>query len=298
MNSNAFTAADMTTAAASGHRDGYQAGYADAVKAYETGAAQELVVSNNQPETIDNEVCPSHLGNKPAAAQEAVAYLDIGAGGYLDLGSNLPEVQLLALPKGRHALGIIGTYGIDGYAAAPVAAAPAVDVATLRALADRWANDRSYTGSPVDDIRALIEQPTVSTPASSADSAVLTNPYTGQPRDYRDVESDPAGTLIVEPGKPLEAVSTPAAPGIDLIDASPKGGSDGLPMIARSIAEWHEDDGPVTWWAWCGKQWAGEPAWIGSPTDSDWPGYHTHWTAHPSVPATNAMQATSAEVGG
>lgn len=100
--------------------------------------------------------------------------------------------------------------------AAPVAAAPAVDVATLRALADRWANDRSYTGSPVDDIRALIEQPTVSTPASSADSAVLTNPYTGQPRDYRDVESDPAGTLIVEPGKPLEAASTPAAPGIDL----------------------------------------------------------------------------------
>lgn len=58
-----------------------------------------------------------------AAAQEAVAYLDIGAGGYLDLGSNLPEVQLSALPKGRHALGIIGTYGIDGYVAAPVAAA-------------------------------------------------------------------------------------------------------------------------------------------------------------------------------
>ncbi|KRG39125.1 hypothetical protein ARC78_15010 [Stenotrophomonas pictorum JCM 9942] len=100
------------------------------------------------------------------AAQEAVAYLDIGAGGYLDLGSNLPEVQLLALPKGRHALGIIGTYGIDGYAAAPVAAATAVDVATLRALADRWATDRSYTGSPVDDIRALIEKPTMSTPAA------------------------------------------------------------------------------------------------------------------------------------
>lgn len=51
--------------------------------------------------------------------------------------------------------------------AAPVAAAPAadvdvgvdvdVDVAILRALADRWASDRSYTGSPVDDIRALID---------------------------------------------------------------------------------------------------------------------------------------------
>lgn len=34
---NGFTAADMSTAAASGHADGYQAGYADAVKAYEAG---------------------------------------------------------------------------------------------------------------------------------------------------------------------------------------------------------------------------------------------------------------------
>jgi hypothetical protein len=31
---------------------------------------------------------------------------------------------------------------------------------TLRALADRWASDRDYTGSPVDDIRALIDAPT------------------------------------------------------------------------------------------------------------------------------------------
>jgi hypothetical protein len=31
---------------------------------------------------------------------------------------------------------------------------------TLRALADRWASDRDYTGSPVDDIRALIDEPT------------------------------------------------------------------------------------------------------------------------------------------
>ena len=36
-------------------------------------------------------------------------------------------------------------------------------------------------------------------------AALLTNPYTGQPRDYRDVETDPAGVLIVEPGAPLKA---------------------------------------------------------------------------------------------
>jgi len=35
-----------------------------------------------------------------------------------------------------------------------------VSVDTLRALADRWAYDREYTGSPVDDIRALIDAPT------------------------------------------------------------------------------------------------------------------------------------------
>lgn len=50
---------------------------------------------------------------------------------------------------------------------------------------------------------------------------------------------------------------------------------------ARPLSEWHEDDGPVTWWALPVQ----EPAWIGQPTDSDWPGYHTHWTPHPPVPA-------------
>ena len=48
-----------------------------------------------------------------------VAYLDVGAGGYLDLGSELSEDALQQLPKGRHALVIAGTYGIDGYVAAP-----------------------------------------------------------------------------------------------------------------------------------------------------------------------------------
>lgn len=63
------------------------------------------------------------------------------------------------------------------------------------------------------------------------------------------------------------------------------------PLIARPIAEWHEDDGPAMWWAWCGREWAGEPAWCGTPNDSDWPGYHTHWTPHPAWP----MQPTKGE---
>ena len=58
------------------------------------------------------------------------------------------------------------------------------------------------------------------------------------------------------------------------------------PVIARSLPEWHEDDGPVLWWEWCGNDWAGEPAWAGTPLDDDWPGYHTHWTPHPKQPTT------------
>lgn len=40
------------------------------------------------------------------------------------------------------------------------------------------------------------------------------------------------------------------------------------------IDDWHEDDGSVLWWKFPIQ----EPPWCGQPTDSDWPGYHTHWT--------------------
>lgn len=55
-------------------------------------------------------------------AQEPVAYLDIGAGGYMDVGTDLTDEQLAALPKGRHMLAIVGTHGVDGFTAASVAA--------------------------------------------------------------------------------------------------------------------------------------------------------------------------------
>ncbi|WP_312781683.1 hypothetical protein [Acidovorax temperans] len=63
------------------------------------------------------------------------------------------------------------------------------------------------------------------------------------------------------------------------------------PLIARSLAEWHEQDGNVAWWAWNGREWAGEPAWIGTPNCEDWPGYHTHWTPHPEQPVCAALAA-------
>lgn len=51
----------------------------------------------------------------PPSAPMGVAYLDIGAGGYMDLGSELSDEELAKLPYGRHVLGIIGTHGVDGY---------------------------------------------------------------------------------------------------------------------------------------------------------------------------------------
>ena len=60
------------------------------------------------------------------------------------------------------------------------------------------------------------------------------------------------------------------------------------PLIARSRGEWHEDDGPVVWWSWNGHGWAGESPWCGTPLDSDWPGYHTHWT--PAPPALTSAE--------
>lgn len=66
-------------------------------------------------------------GSQPA--QKAVAYLDLGAGGYMDIGTDLNDEQLASLPKGRHMLGIVGTYGVDGYVSAqPAPSVPSPDI--------------------------------------------------------------------------------------------------------------------------------------------------------------------------
>ncbi len=45
----------------------------------------------------------------------------------------------------------------------------------------------------------------------------------------------------------------------------------------KPLAEWHEDMGPMLWW----KFPIDEAPYAGGPNDSDWPGYHTHWTVIP-----------------
>ena len=83
---------------------------------------------------------PMHMGEPAQPAQKAVAYLDLGVGGYMDIGTDLTDEQLASLPKGRHALGIVGTYGVDGYVSAQPGAqaqpAPSVPTALLVAVAD------------------------------------------------------------------------------------------------------------------------------------------------------------------
>ncbi len=57
-----------------------------------------------------------------------------------------------------------------------------------------------------------------------------------------------------------------------------------IPLPAKTLAEWHEDFGPVVWWRFCRDERPDEASWIGTPLDDDWPGYHTHWTPHPPIP--------------
>lgn len=73
-------------------------------------------------------VAAAELALTAQASAEPVAYLDIGAGGYIDIGSDLSDDVLMKLPKGRHMLTIVGTYGIDGYVPVepPRAAGPVV----------------------------------------------------------------------------------------------------------------------------------------------------------------------------
>ena len=51
-------------------------------------------------------------------------------------------------------------------------------------------------------------------------------------------------------------------------------------LVARPLELWNDDDGVVLWWVFPIQ----EPPYVGSPLDSEWPGYCTHWTPLPPFP--------------
>lgn len=48
-------------------------------------------------------------------------------------------------------------------------------------------------------------------------------------------------------------------------------------LVAKPLSKWHEDLGPALWWRFPIQ----EPPYSGTPLDTHWPGYHTHWTPIP-----------------
>lgn len=67
---------------------------------------------------------------------------------------------------------------------------------------------------------------------------------------------------------------------IALARAKAKATEDALDDLHRSRPKsaWGEDIGPVLWWVYPIE----EPPYAGTPLDSGWPGYHTHWTPIPT----------------
>jgi hypothetical protein len=72
-------------------------------------------------------------------------------------------------------------------------------------------------------------------------------------------------------------------PDADTIEHHPEVASAFAAKEAQPLSKWHEDVGNVLWWTFP----VNEPPWCGQPSDSDWPGYHTHWTRLlvPGLPA-------------
>ena len=205
MSSNAFSAADMTTAAASGHRDGYQAGYADAVKAFDAAqpaAAQEVVVWMAEP------VMQSTRSRSRVFCSDKQLAMQWDYSGHPDYG------RMIVTPL----------------YAAPVAAAPACPGCSspllYECIACSVSNYPNTSDSPVDtwfadQLTAMGEViPLASTPAASGIDL-------DQFRESVIQEAARAVELWMKDGISNEAYAESKAKRdrlLALIDASPKGG--------------------------------------------------------------------------
>jgi hypothetical protein len=87
--------------------------------------------------------------------------------------------------------------------------------------------------------------------APQPQAALITNPYTGTPRDYRDVESDPAGVLIQEPGAPLRAAPQPQASlnePFGTAEQLPQASAEDVAMVEAALMRGYRNDEEVDAW--------------------------------------------------
>lgn len=159
------------------------------------------------------------------------------------------------------------------------------DMSKEREAAEKWLRDRygAYRGHFA--WRELEEAFLAGRASLSANA--------GEPVAHLWQHCETGRTRIVMPDMIVDADASWQVVGPLYLGAAPptaqaEGWTKTEPLIARSRGEWHEDDGPVVWWAWNGRGWAGEAPWCGTPLDSDWPGYHTHWTPAPPQPTSSA----------
>lgn len=122
----------------------------------------EPVDESETPREIAEEIV-ALLASTPAPAQQepnAVAYLDIGAGGYMDLGTDMSDEALSLLPKGRHMLVIAGTYGVDGYTAAQHQEQPQQErrPMTEQEFEVLHCKEKGYVTTGLMDIVAMVER--------------------------------------------------------------------------------------------------------------------------------------------
>jgi hypothetical protein len=133
----------------------------------------------------------------------------------------------------------------------------------------KWIEDQDYHPCVAKDLRAARRprpEPTLKEQALAALDSF--EGFTGSLSGYDTIRR----ALALVPEGPAV---TPAADARGLGSVAP----DDSP-VATPVEEYHEDMGPVTWWRFP----IDEPPWVGSPNDSDWPGYHTHFTPQPPIP--------------
>ena len=131
-------------------------------------------------------------------------------------------------------------------------------------------------------VRAALLQQQQPKPAAKGEVATHLEPvawmYRGDPdfngttwrRDWEVTTDLQAATFRAQPNQPVPLIAHPAALEEAGFEAVRREACD-----PRPLADWHEDMGDCLWWRFSVE----EAPYVGCPRCSDWPGYHTHWTA-------------------